>query len=100
METGAPDGYPFLEERVIILTQKDEENQVLLTVLSDEQWAQNTGADENGCQNLRICNEQIYLLPKTGGSGTYLYTAVGLVLMLCSIAYLMYIPQKRRKEVP
>lgn len=100
VETGAPDGYAFLEEPVIIQTQKDEENQVLLTVLSDEQWAQNTGADENGCQNLRICNEQIYLLPKTGGSGTYLYTAVGLLLMLCSIAYLMYIPQKRRKEVP
>lgn len=100
VETGAPDGYAFLEEPVIIQTMKDEENQVQLTVLSDAAWAQNIGADENGCQHLQICNEQIYLLPKTGGSGTQLYTAVGLLLILCATAYLMYIFKRSRKEVP
>ena len=40
-----------------------------------------------------------YVLPETGGAGTQLYTAAGLLLMLTSAAYLMYNHKKRRKEV-
>ncbi len=47
-----------------------------------------------------ICNnEGSYLLPATGGAGTTLYTMAGLVLILLSVAYLVYRPKARRREV-
>lgn len=44
-------------------------------------------------------NTQLYELPETGGIGTTSYTMAGLILLLSSAAYLMYIRAKRRKEV-
>lgn len=41
-----------------------------------------------------------YELPETGGAGHSLYIGAGLLLILTSAAYLMYIHSKRRKEVP
>ena len=41
-----------------------------------------------------------YELPETGGAGYSLYIGAGLLLILTSAAYLMYIHSKRRKEVP
>lgn len=37
-------------------------------------------------------------LPNTGGAGTTTYTMAGLVLMLFSMAYLLYRPKARRRE--
>ena len=43
-------------------------------------------------------NTQTYELPETGGAGTTPYTMAGLMLMLCSMAYLLYRFKKRRRE--
>ena len=39
-----------------------------------------------------------YELPESGGTGITLYTMAGLMLVLCSAAFLLYRYQKRRKE--
>lgn len=41
-----------------------------------------------------------YELPETGGAGTQMYTMAGLLLMLTSAAFLVYIHKKRRREAP
>lgn len=46
----------------------------------------------------RFTNKGGYELPHTGGAGTTTYTMAGLVLMLFSMAYLMYRPKARRRE--
>ena len=50
-------------------------------------------------QAVTIKNIPCVELPNTGGAGTQMYTTAGLLLMLTSAAYLMYIHTKRRKEV-
>lgn len=52
-----------------------------------------------GFNEVSYTNSWFYELPQTGGSGVTLYTMAGLMLMLCSIAFLLYRYQKRRKEV-
>lgn len=49
---------------------------------------------------IKLVNRELegYDLPKTGGTGTQLYTVAGLLLMLSSAAYLLYIHRKRRRE--
>jgi pilin isopeptide linkage protein/LPXTG-motif cell wall-anchored protein len=42
-------------------------------------------------------NTSTYVLPETGGAGTIPYTMAGLVLILFSMAYLMYRPKARGK---
>lgn len=49
--------------------------------------------------NSIVCNnEGTYLLPQTGGAGITAYTMAGLMLMLFSMAYLLYRFSKRRRE--
>lgn len=98
VETQAPMGYNLLQKPVVIKTEKDADGQTVLTVLSDEFWASSSGTDADGTLQLQVFNEQRYELPKTGGSGTQMYTTVGLLLMLISAAFLMYINKKGRGE--
>lgn len=55
---------------------------------------------EPGTSNftLLVKNEAIEPLPETGGTGTYMYTQSGLLLMLLSVALYLY-KAKRRREV-
>lgn len=46
-----------------------------------------------------VTNQMLYELPETGGAGTCLYTGAGLLLILNSMAFLLYKYKKRRKEV-
>lgn len=48
---------------------------------------------------VEFINTQTYALPKTGGAGTTLYAMAGLMLMLCSAAFLLYRSKKCRREV-
>jgi LPXTG-motif cell wall-anchored protein len=50
-----------------------------------------------GGMNVKFTNKYAYELPETGGAGTIPYTMAGLVLMLFSMAYLMYRPKARGK---
>lgn len=43
-------------------------------------------------------NQQLYELPESGRTGTTLYTMAGLMLVLCSTAFLLYRYQKHRRE--
>ena len=75
---------------------------------SDNQTAPNTMPDDfmlsaadisTTSQRIEVDNEreQGYTLPETGGPGTVLYTAGG-VLLMTSVILLLYIYKKRRKE--
>lgn len=57
-----------------------------------------TGSVTSGMTEVRYTNQQTYVLPETGGAGTTSYTMAGLMLMLCSAAYLLYRFKKRRRE--
>ncbi len=60
--------------------------------------AENNAGINSG--TIKLVNREVegYLLPQTGGAGTKLYTAAGLLLMLSSTAYLVYIKKKGRRE--
>ena len=49
---------------------------------------------------IKLTNKQVegYVLPETGGAGTTLYTMAGLLLMMLSLAYLVYNYVFRRRE--
>ena len=49
---------------------------------------------------IKLTNKQVegYVLPETGGAGTTLYTMAGLLLMMFSVAYLVYNYVFRRRE--
>ena len=57
----------------------------------------NTGIN-SGVITLINREQEGYILPETGGSGTALYTMAGSLLMLTSAAYLMYNKYNRRRE--
>lgn len=58
----------------------------------------NNGGINAGVIKLVNREQDGYILPETGGAGTHLYTVSGLLLMLASAAYLMYIVKNRRRE--
>ena len=60
--------------------------------------AENNSGINSG--TITLVNREVegYVLPETGGTGTQMYTTAGLLLMLTSAAYLMYIHLKRRRE--
>jgi LPXTG-motif cell wall-anchored protein len=60
--------------------------------------SENNGGINSGI--IKLVNRELegYELPETGGAGTQLYTTAGLLLMLSSAAYLLYIHRKRRRE--
>jgi len=51
-----------------------------------------------GTTTVIYTNTAGYVLPESGESGTTLYTMAGLMLVLCSAAFLLYRYQKRRRE--
>lgn len=56
------------------------------------------GTIDGSAPVITFTNTRTYLLPESGGTGTFKYTMAGL-LLLCSAAYLLYRQEKRRKEV-
>ena len=92
LETGTPSGFIGLGEPIVFTVQA-ETGQV--TVIS----APYALSFEDGSDVVfPIYNYATYELPRTGGTGTQLYTMAGLLLMTISIAFLMYNYVKRRRE--
>lgn len=95
VETKAPAGYNLLTEPIgFTVTQRG--TRASLQLLNSTGIAETT---DGTTAVLTVKNKVGYELPKTGGSGVTLYTMAGLMLMLCSVAFLLYRCQKRRKEV-
>ncbi len=95
VETKAPAGYNLLTEPIgFTVTQRG--TRASLKLLNSTGIAETT---DGTTAVLTVKNKVGYELPKTGGSGVTLYTMAGLMLMLCSVAFLLYRYQKRRKEV-
>jgi LPXTG-motif cell wall-anchored protein len=92
LETVAPSGHIGLSEP-IVFTVEAETGQI--TVVS----APYELSFESGSEvEFPIYNYATYELPRTGGSGTELYTTGGLLLILISAVLLTYNQRKRRKE--
>lgn len=64
----------------------------------DLESSENNDGINSGTIKLVNRKQEGYVLPKTGGAGTNLYTMAGLLLMLTSAAYLMYSNHPRRRE--
>lgn len=93
VETKAPAGYNLLDRPIGFTVSEDG---TTIELIAGSKWAEVTN---DPSVMLTIRNEVGYELPETGGTGTQMYTAAGLLLMLSSAAYLMYSYKKRRKEV-
>jgi len=93
VETKAPAGY-VLPTQAIGFTVSQRGTLVTITLLAEEKWVQ-TKADTVAV--ITVLNRADYKLPKTGGTGTILYTMGGLLLMASAGMLLMYSQRKRRK---
>ncbi len=84
VEVKAPVGYNLLHEPIGFTIGDDDQ----ITIVSGGNMAQ-------GGEMLIVRNKQGYILPETGGVGTYLYTIGGVLLILAG-AVLLY--HKKREE--
>ena len=98
VETTAPVGYNAPDEPIVFTAEKDENGLAFLTVLSGSSWATAPGINGNGDLLLQIQSKPGYVLPETGGAGTYLYTMGGLLLMAAVGIFLLYNHKPRGKE--
>ena len=62
--------------------------------------ATTTGSIVAGTTAVTYTNQQTYVLPETGGTGTFQYTAGGILLTSTAALILLYSDRKRRKEDP
>ena len=94
LETKAPAGYNLLDRPIGFTVSEDGTS---IELIAGSKWADVTN---DPSVLLTIKNEVGYELPETGGTGTQMYTTAGLLLMLTSAAFLVYIHKKRRREAP
>ncbi|MCD7918518.1 MAG: CHAP domain-containing protein, partial [Clostridiales bacterium] len=87
-ETTAPDGYNLLTEPIKFTISGSG----TVTFTSGNENGVASATTENGSIVITVKNEAGYVLPSTGGSGTWLYTLTGTVLC-CGAALLLW---KRR----
>lgn len=107
-ETKAPDGYN-LPSRTFRVTITDEKNTSGTTDAEKatpngkpEYIPSGDGADEtdraDGYEHITITNTQGFTLPTTGGMGTVLFTAGGVVLMGAGLVLLVVFLRRRRAK--
>lgn len=102
-EVVAPNGYNLLEEPIIITIgcevpeevteENDKANWSYITTDNDGLTAANVGTDENGRISLTVENNAGTLLPSTGGIGTTIFYAAGIILMAGAVFFVV-----RRKK--
>ena len=92
VETKAPDGHLGLDGPIIFQVSAEDQTATVISYPGRPELEGEVG------EVLPIYNDVAVVLPETGGSGTYLYTTAGLLLMLTSAAYLVYNSRKRRRE--
>lgn len=94
-ETESPAGYTLLKNPVTIVIAAGEDGKIdtTKTTVDGKNNADAVNAD-NGKVSVGIKNKSGFSLPSTGGTGTILYTAVGLLIM--AGAALLMMSRKRR----
>lgn len=78
VETQAPNGYEIAKPETIVLGSSKEENSIRLTIVDKK------------------TTEGAFELPETGGPGTNVYTAGGILLLMISV--LLYIKRKNQMK--
>lgn len=88
-ETKAPAGYNMLTEEITVVITATDDGQKLtaLSVTADNQ--NGTGDVNSGIVGITIANNPGSTLPETGGMGTTLFYAVGGVLVVAAIIFLI-----------
>ena len=94
LETKAPDSYNKLAAPIVV-TITDIDNGVLDGKVTN---AKGTNGEDVALVSLKVENDDGFQLPVTGGMGTVLFTAIGIVLMGAAIALLVIIFRKRKAE--
>ena len=92
VETKAPAGYNLLDCPIGFTVSGDGTS---IQLIAGSKWADVINDDSI---LLTIKNEVGYELPETGGPGTQTYTMVGLMVVITSMAFLLYKYRKRRRE--
>ena len=98
-EIVAPNGYNLLEEPIIITIgcevpeevteENDKANWSYITTDNDGLTVANVGTDENGRISLTVENNAGTLLPSTGGIGTTIFYAAGIILMAGAVFFVV-----------
>ncbi|MBR5453521.1 MAG: Cna B-type domain-containing protein [Clostridia bacterium] len=89
IEVKAPSGYNKLTAPVVFATERDADNEPTVKVISAPSLI-SLSEDTAGITVIDVKNKPGYLLPETGGIGTYTYTIGGALIMLLSLALLLY----------
>ncbi len=102
VETKAPDGYAKLSGPIIFQVDTSESKITILQYPGFEDIIfSNTEEgvlEGSGSIDFPVYNATTYVLPETGGIGTYIYTLGGLILISASFILLLYQYKKHRKE--
>lgn len=98
-EVVAPNGYNLLEEPIIITIgcevpeevteENDKASWSYITTDNDGSTVANVGTDENGRIRLTVENNAGTLLPSTGGIGTTIFYAAGIILMAGAVFFIV-----------
>lgn len=94
-EITAPDGYNLLASPVKV-TIEDKDGDVLDGKVSGA--AANATGEAVALVTLTVENDDGFQLPVTGGMGTILFTAVGILLMGAAVILLIFAVRKNRKQ--
>ena len=94
-EITAPDGYNLLASPVKV-TIEDKDGDVLDGKVSGA--AANATGEAVALVTLTVENDNGFQLPVTGGMGTILFTAVGILLMGAAVILLIFAVRKNRKQ--
>ena len=94
-EITAPDGYNLLASPVKV-TIEDKDGEALDGKVSGA--AANATGEAVALVTLTVENDDGFQLPVTGGMGTILFTAVGILLMGAAVILLIFAVRKNRKQ--
>ena len=86
-ETKAPDGY-YLAENTVTITLVDSD---LDGCLDDED-------ETDGIYEITFTNDLSFTLPLTGGTGTYIFIILGIVLVVAGVLIIVVKRKKSKKE--
>lgn len=86
-ETTAPTGYALIRDAITVTLEADATKQGVTTATIGEGYIRH-----------EVANTKVGLLPSTGGIGTIIFTAIGLLIIVGSISLILVYRNKKNKE--